>query len=143
MADRIRARATIYPAQLNRMLTNRTGAVGRVMAGFAGLSTRETRQVANERVKRQSGRYYESIRSTTVGSPQGVKVVTSSIHYGGAPERATRPHIIRPRRARVLRFQVGGKTVYARKVNHPGTRARNILRDGVRRAGRRLGSITR
>ena len=143
MADRIRARATINPAQLNRLLTSRTGAVGKVMAGFAGLATRETRQVADERVNRQSGRYYDSIRSTTEGSPRGVKVVTSSINYGGAPEKATRPHVIRPRRARVLRFQVAGRTVYATRVFHPGTKARSILRDGARRAGRRLGSIAR
>jgi hypothetical protein len=35
----------------------------------------------------------------------------------------TRPHIIRPRRARALRFRVGGRVVYARVVHHPGTRA--------------------
>jgi len=34
----------------------------------------------------------------------------------------TRPHVIRPRTAKVLRFTIGGRTVYATKVNHPGTR---------------------
>lgn len=37
-------------------------------------------------------------------------------------DRGTRPHIIRPRRASVLRFTVAGRVVYARKVNHPGSR---------------------
>lgn len=38
--------------------------------------------------------------------------------------RGTRPHVILPRRARVLRFvtRTSG-VVFARRVNHPGTRA--------------------
>lgn len=39
----------------------------------------------------------------------------------------TRPHIIRPKRAKALRFRVGGKVVFARIVHHPGTRARPFL----------------
>ena len=141
MADRVRGTLTLDTAKLDRLLTDRTGNVGKALAGFAGLATRETRRVADERVQRRTGRYWRSIQSTTEGTPRGVRVVTSSIHYGGAPERATRPHVIRPRRAKVLRFTVGGVTVYARRVRHPGTKARNILRDGVRRAARQLDRI--
>lgn len=39
----------------------------------------------------------------------------------------TRPHIIRPRRAKALRFEVGGEVVYAQLVRHPGTRPNNFL----------------
>ncbi|WP_329173335.1 hypothetical protein [Streptomyces sp. NBC_01477] len=39
----------------------------------------------------------------------------------------TRPHVIRPRRARALRFQSGGSTVFAKVVYHPGTRPNNFL----------------
>lgn len=41
--------------------------------------------------------------------------------YGEFLDEGVRPHVIRPRRAKVLRFVVGGRVVYARKVNHPGT----------------------
>jgi predicted transposase YdaD len=34
-------------------------------------------------------------------------------------ERGTRPHIIRPKRARALRFVVGGETVFAAYVVQP------------------------
>lgn len=47
----------------------------------------------------------------------------------------TPPHIIRPRRASVLRFQVGGRTVFARVVNHPGYRGDPFLTRALRDAG--------
>ncbi|WP_328436875.1 hypothetical protein OHA71_06380 [Streptomyces sp. NBC_00444] len=46
----------------------------------------------------------------------------------------TRPHVIRPVRARALRFTVGGRTVYARVVMHPGTQPNNFLREALRAA---------
>jgi len=47
--------------------------------------------------------------------------------YAAAVHNGTRPRVIVPRRGRYLRFQVGGRTVYARRVNHPGTPARPYL----------------
>lgn len=44
----------------------------------------------------------------------------------------TRPHIIRPVRAQALRFQVGGRTVFAKIVYHPGTQANNFLAQALR-----------
>jgi hypothetical protein len=47
----------------------------------------------------------------------------------------TRPHIIRPRRPEgVLRFTVNGRVVYARYVNHPGTRPNRFLLEALREA---------
>lgn len=37
------------------------------------------------------------------------------------------PHIIRPTRAKALRFRAGGKIVFSQKVSHPGNRADNFL----------------
>lgn len=47
--------------------------------------------------------------------------------YAAAVHNGTRPRVIVPRRGRYLRFQVGGRTVYARRVHHPGTPARPYL----------------
>lgn len=45
----------------------------------------------------------------------------------------TRPHRIYPRRpGGVLRFTVGGRVVYARYVNHPGTKPNNWMREALR-----------
>jgi len=39
----------------------------------------------------------------------------------------TSPHQIRPRFSTVLRFQSGGDAVFAKLVNHPGTKPNNVL----------------
>ncbi|MDT8782528.1 MAG: HK97 gp10 family phage protein [Candidatus Bathyarchaeota archaeon] len=39
----------------------------------------------------------------------------------------TSPHEIRPRFASALRFQVGDEVVFARLVNHPGTKPSDLL----------------
>lgn len=41
--------------------------------------------------------------------------------YGFWVREGTDPHIIRPRRAKALRFEIDGEIIFAMKVNHPGT----------------------
>lgn len=44
-----------------------------------------------------------------------------SASYASFPDTGTRAHVIRPRGGGVLRFRVGNRIVYAKKVDHPGT----------------------
>lgn len=44
----------------------------------------------------------------------------------------TRPHLIRPRTRQVLKFNVKGRTVFARLVHHPGTKANDFLTKALR-----------
>lgn len=48
--------------------------------------------------------------------------LTAGADHARIVAEGSRPHTIRPRRAKVLRFKVGGTTVYAASVQHPGTR---------------------
>lgn len=52
----------------------------------------------------------------------------NSAKYADAIDQGARPHTIVPRRAKFLRF-IGrdGKTVFARRVNHPGNRAYKFM----------------
>lgn len=68
-----------------------------------------------ERTKVESIRTRGNTVTATIGTP------TPQANY---QEYGTRPHIIRPRRARALRFVVGGRVVFAQVVHHPGNRAR-------------------
>lgn len=58
----------------------------------------------------------------------------ASANYARFVEFGTRPHEIRPRKARVLAFKVGSRKVFARRVQHPGTRAQPFMIPGAERA---------
>ena len=42
-------------------------------------------------------------------------------------EKGTKPHRIQAKRARALAFQAGGRTIFRRVVNHPGTTPRPFI----------------
>jgi phage gpG-like protein len=73
-----------------------------------------------------TGQLIGSIRQELIEDPTtiGGRVYTKGVpyarilHFGGQ----TRPHVITARRARALRFQFNGATVFFRQVNHPGSR---------------------
>jgi HK97 gp10 family phage protein len=49
--------------------------------------------------------------------------------YGGYVEFGTKPHDIRPKTpGGVLVFKMNGRTVYTKKVRHPGTKAQPFVR---------------
>lgn len=46
--------------------------------------------------------------------------------------KGTRPHLIRPRYRKALKFRVGGRTVFAKLVHHPGTKKNDFLTKALR-----------
>lgn len=81
-----------------------------------------------------TGRLRASIRieSRRLLSLRSVYTIGSDVSYAAYVHDGTRPHQIRPRNAKALRFVIGGRVVYARVVNHPGTRARPFLDRALR-----------
>lgn len=91
-----------------------------------------------------------AVKVEFTGGNASVTVWTDNEIYGYVTE-GTKPHIIVPIRARMLRFQTGyraktspgsirssgggasGGVVYARVVHHPGTKARKFERNVVKR----------
>lgn len=71
----------------------------------------------------------ESRRTLTLRS---VYTIGSDVEYADMVHNGTRPHTIRPKNAQVLRFRVGGRVVYAKVVQHPGTRPRPFLDRALR-----------
>jgi hypothetical protein len=55
--------------------------------------------------------------------------IGSTVEYALAHHEGTKPHIIRPDRAKALRFTSGSRIIYSRAVKHPGTRANRYLKD--------------
>ena len=121
------ARVRLDRAQLNRTLTN--------------ASRRELREAGRQVVNRarvlapvRTGRLRSSIRADPprIFSLRGSLTVGSDLEYAAAVNDGSRPHIIRPRTKQVLKFQVGGQTVFAKVVHHPGTKGVHFLDRALR-----------
>ena len=121
----------IDDVQLNYELNSPSGMVGRHLRKI-GL---EILTGARAMVGVRSGNLRRSLhmRQGLRGRVQYV-AVGSNLHYAEAHHEGTRPHRITPRDGRVMRFNVGGTVVYARRIDHPGTKPRKYLTIPMRRA---------
>jgi hypothetical protein len=67
-------------------------------------------------------------RERTVVDGLQIEVGNWHVRYAAAQHQGARPHIIVPRKpGGRLVFQVAGKTVFAKRVNHPGNPANPYL----------------
>lgn len=96
------------------------------------------REIAR-RMRKRTGAASASVMGRRVS--EFVGHVASSLGYVTILEEGSRPHVIRPRSAKVLAFPSGGRTVFARSVNHPGTRGYHAFRDGVASSVRAVEAI--
>jgi hypothetical protein len=98
----------------------------------------ETARRAIKKAPYRTRNLQRSIEVASVTSDRAV--IEARASYAAAVEKGTRPHIIRPRNVKALRFAAtaagqrlsgsarrGAAVVFARYVNHPGTRAQPYL----------------
>lgn len=94
--------------------------------------TRRANTFAKAQVGKDTRALYRSINyRVTAGSGNVVGVVSANNKIALMHHNGTRPHIIMARRAQTLRFKSRGKIVYAKIVQHPGTRANRFLTDSL------------
>lgn len=100
--------------------------------------TRNVARVARATCPSRTGKLKATIRAertTVAGVPAGqVAVGNRGTPYVGAVIFGARPHIIRARQAKMLRFEAGGRIVFAKQVNHPGNRPNPFLVRALRAA---------
>ncbi len=113
------------------------GRLGRLLRARGGLAERALRRrtdrVAGIARGEAPGSMGDYISTRIEDGPRGLVGVVECDHPAVRfVLDGTRPHVIRPRRASALRFELGGRTVFAKKVNHPGTRADNFLLRSLR-----------
>lgn len=87
-------------------------------------------------------------RSIHIGAVTPTRAETSaSADYAGYVEQGTRPHVIRPKNRKALRWAAssgdarlsgsprsGGRVRFAKRVQHPGTRAQPFMVPGAQKA---------
>lgn len=98
---------------------------------------RRVRRVEAEAINRAPGSMGSTIRAQIQRGPGGEFRGVINVRHPAAiyVTGGTRPHRIVPRRpGGVLRFTVNGQVVFARYVNHPGTKPNDFLRQALRAA---------
>jgi hypothetical protein len=88
--------------------------------------------------KDRTGALTASIEGNVLVSTPGAALgeIRARKRYASFVEEGTPPHEIRPRSGQALRFNVGGRTVFARSVNHPGTKADGFMGRAYQKAER-------
>lgn len=105
---------------------------GMVADHFHDLSRRTVR-LAKRQVGVDTGALKASIGYTlrATGAPIVSRIGSSNkialLHHEGSV-----PHVILPKKAQTLRFKSHGRIVYAKIVNHPGTKPNRYLTDSLR-----------
>lgn len=94
--------------------------------------------LTNPTFKPRTGNLQKKTESKVIR--RGKKAVVVSLRnrapYAAAIDRGAKPHVIRARRRKALRFFKGGSVVFRRHVNHPGNRPFKFLYRATTAAGR-------
>lgn len=87
--------------------------------------------------KNRTGTLRRSIVARTHSAERGT--VSTDVPYSTHVEFGTKPHTIYPRNKRFLAFKAAsGKMVFARKVNHPGSRPYPYMRPAMENNQRQI-----
>lgn len=127
MADRINV-----PEQpgYDEVFKSRNGIVGRDLSARATrvqLAAKAQAGVKSGMLKRDITKNWIKGRGDDLAISVGSTRDYAWMHHDG-----TRPHIIRPKNAKLLRFVAkDGKIVFAKVVRHPGTKANQYLADNL------------
>lgn len=125
----VQVRVRLDKKALDHELRGRTGSVGRTMAAFGGIATREIKGVFRDRA---GGAWWPITSELIDAGSRGIQLRT---HVG-----KTQPHKIRAINAPLLVFNLSDGTLFTgTEVNHPGSSPpEGLILIGIERAGRRL-----
>ena len=56
-------------------------------------------------------------------------IIGSNVEYFEVLEEGSKPHVIRPKNKKALRFTIGNQVIFAKQVNHPGTKGHHMLKN--------------
>ena len=125
----------VYERKLAKFPEQYKKAVTRATAQATVIHQRSLKRVTPTRTGKLRRGWVIVQNKTTQG------VIANRVPYAPFVEFGTSPHVIYPRKRKFLRFKVGGKTIFARKVNHPGTKAQRMTVNAWRLDARRISAI--
>jgi len=117
------------------LVQSSTGLAERIIREVA----RRAEELIRERAPRRTGKLARSTGSTIEGNRALVGV---RVDYARFLEWGTRPHEIRPRHARALRFVIRDRVIFAKRVWHPGIRPRLFVLSAAEALRAELNDLT-
>jgi hypothetical protein len=60
--------------------------------------------------------------------------IGTNVDYAEYVELGSKPHKITPKEKKALKFKIGGKDIFAKSVQHPGTTGHGMFKKGVLKA---------
>ncbi len=105
--------------------SNSSGQIARAVDQWAILAGSALLREARKEIPVKTGKGAASLYSQSSGTSFSIG---SDLKYVKFIVSGTKPHTITPNRAKVLRFKVGGRTIFAKMVRHPGTKSNNFLK---------------
>lgn len=127
MADRFRINEPVY----QHVFESKDGLVGKDLDDRALKLVRLAKQqvgVDTGGLQNSIRRYWTRERGRKLTVAVGSNRKIAELHHEG-----TRPHVIRARNAKALRYESdNGEVVFAKSVNHPGTKPNRYLTDNLR-----------
>lgn len=95
----------------------------------------EIEGTAKQNAPVDSGYYRNNIKF------DGKNQVIANADYSADLEYGTKPHVIEPKTAKALHFKSDGQDVFAKRVNHPGTKPLAIMRNAALKVQKQVGGI--
>lgn len=118
-----------YEAALEKFLNSPSGQVG----DYLRRKGNQIMVLSKSMVGVRTGALRSSIHMRHSRDPRGQYVkIGSELPYAKMHHEGTRPHMIYPKKAQILKFTTKGRVVYAHSVRHPGTRANKYLTTPMR-----------
>jgi hypothetical protein len=119
----------------SRELRARLRAIKTVFKPVGREWTEETMRLARSRVRVATGKTRASIRRKNASQTRAAVEASGGARF---LEAGTVPHAIKVRKFEAMKFNAGGRTVFTKRVRHPGMRKQPFLRNSGHDALRKI-----
>lgn len=113
----------------SRELRRRLKAIRTVFKPVGKKWGEETVRLAKSRVPVRTGKTQRSIRIKNASMRKAAVQATWGARF---IEQGTKPHPIKPKRFKALKWSQNGQPMFAKKVSHKGTKGKPFLRNSAR-----------
>ena len=125
--DQLRKSFEISPKTVGKELERATKSSGK----FILRTEKEEVPVKTAQLKRSITLDYRPISAS----------IYPTVKYALPVHEGRKPSTIYPRRKKVLRFKINGKWIFAKKINHPGSKANKFVDRTVRKSDRPINNF--